>query len=168
MPKRFAGFLLVLVLAASAASYAAFKQGWLGSAKTASVPVAALATVAEAEAAGRAQATKDLAAGKLEYHDYGLSSDHQKFMGEILQAKYAVKLTSVGDCCLTEQEIAEAKAYNVTVNEELKKKFKLDVFADAEKEAAAKVAAAGGPAAPAALIPPAAQSVETSGAPTKS
>jgi hypothetical protein len=153
MNKHFAGFLFLAVATASATGYVGYKRGWFGDEQLGAASSPALPSLAEAEAAGRAQAAKDLAAGTFEYHDYGLSSDHQKFMGEILAAKYAVKLTSVGDCCLAEQDIAEAKAYNFTVNEQLKKKFNIDVFGEAEKEARAKVEAAGGPSAPAALIP---------------
>lgn len=84
---------------------------------------------------GRADALKDIAAGKLAWHNLGFPTPWRLDFSKILKEKYGVESKEVGDCEPNMPLARHTKAYNETMKAEIEKRFGKGVVEKAEEEA---------------------------------
>lgn len=88
---------------------------------------------------GRADALKDIAAGKLAWHNLGFPAIWRREFVRIMKEKYGVESKDVGDCEPNMPLARHTKAYNETMQAEIEKRFGKGVvdqaIADAKEEA---------------------------------
>ena len=84
---------------------------------------------------GRQQALRDLAAGKLRIHTYGMASMRRIHYRKVLLDLYNVKLVAVAGCLLSRGLKAHTKAYNKVMFDAIVKRFGSDALAKARKKA---------------------------------
>jgi hypothetical protein len=92
-----------------------------------------------AREAGRAQATRDIAAGNLELRTWGIPIPGDSFTFEkLLAERLGVRVGAVGGCLVTSEQAAHTEGYNAVVEAEIKRRFGSNIF-DILKEEAARI-----------------------------
>jgi len=98
---------------------------------------------ASSRVAGAEEARRDIAAGRLELHAWGLATPQRSAFGRVLRERLGVHLREVAGCCVGGDELNQIQAYNRVMTAEIERRFGPGVVARLRDEAATAPPATG-------------------------